>query len=109
MLQVQGLSVEVGGKVVVEFADSGPGIPDAVKDRIFTPFFTTKTTGSGLGLTISSRLVALMGGVLRVESEEGRGATFRFELQARVAMGLESAKQTATAAVARRVPRASRP
>jgi signal transduction histidine kinase len=62
--------------VRITVADTGPGIPPAVREGIFRPFFTTRTRGTGLGLTVAGRLVTAMGGRLEVESEVGRGTTF---------------------------------
>ena len=69
-------------RVVIEVADTGPGIAPEVLDRIFDAFFTTKDVGggTGLGLAICQRIVADMGGELTVESELGRGSTFRVSL-----------------------------
>ena len=71
-----------GDHVVVEVADTGPGIPPQIIGRIFDAFFTTKDVGSGtgLGLAISHRIVTDMGGDLTVASEVGKGATFRVTL-----------------------------
>jgi signal transduction histidine kinase len=69
-----------GDQVLVEVADDGPGIPDDVRERIFDPFFTTKPAGSGtgLGLDTARRIVEERHrGTLAVESEPGRGTTFR--------------------------------
>jgi signal transduction histidine kinase/CheY-like chemotaxis protein len=68
--------------VVVEISDTGQGIPESVKQRLFTPFFTTKPVGvgTGLGLSICHRIVTSLGGTISVESQEGRGATFRVVL-----------------------------
>jgi signal transduction histidine kinase len=70
--------------VLVEIADSGPGIPKAVQQRLFTPFFTTKPegTGTGLGLSICQRIVTGLGGTISVDSVPGRGASFRIVLPA---------------------------
>ena len=67
-----------GGDVVVEIQDEGPGIPPEIRDRIFTPFFTTKDPGRGmgLGLTIARRVVHNMGGHLSVRSLADEGTTF---------------------------------
>ena len=64
------------GRVEIEVADTGCGIPQANLDRIFEPFFTTKEYGTGLGLTNVKRLVEDNGGVLEVNSEEGKGSQF---------------------------------
>jgi signal transduction histidine kinase len=65
--------------VLVEIADSGAGMSEAVKQRLFTPFFTTKPegTGTGLGLSICQRIVTGLGGSISAESTPGHGATFR--------------------------------
>jgi two-component system cell cycle sensor histidine kinase/response regulator CckA len=71
-----------GQRVVVEVSDTGGGIPPAVIGRIFDAFFTTKAVGvgTGLGLAICQRIVTDMGGELTVQSEVGKGTTFRVAL-----------------------------
>jgi signal transduction histidine kinase len=66
----------------VHIADEGPGVPPEDRDRIFQPFFTTKSTGSGIGLPLASRTIEAHGGRLYLErrSELERGAEFVFEL-----------------------------
>lgn len=73
----------------VRIADSGPGIPAEHLGRIFYPFFTTKTSGSGIGLAMSRKVIEAHGGWLDVESEPGRGTTFilKLPLQGAVARG----------------------
>ena len=66
--------------ISVDVEDTGPGIVPEDCERIFTPFFTTKTKGTGLGLAVSHRLVTQHGGLLRVESEPGRWTRFRVSL-----------------------------
>jgi len=68
------------GAVILELADTGPGIPPEIQARIFEPFFTTKTEGTGLGLAIVRQLVQAHGGTLTLESQPGRGTTFRLRL-----------------------------
>jgi len=63
--------------VEVVFRDSGPGIPPEICQQIFNPFFTTKKTGVGLGLSIVSKIVDEHRGSLRVESKLGHGAAFQ--------------------------------
>ena len=64
-------------EVMVEIADTGPGIPADLKEQIFNPFFTTKKSGVGLGLAIVTKIVDAHGGALHVKSELGRGACFQ--------------------------------
>jgi signal transduction histidine kinase len=66
--------------VEVVIADTGPGIPRAHLGRLFVPGFTTKETGSGVGLAIAERAVAAHHGRITVESEEGRGTTITITL-----------------------------
>lgn len=66
--------------VEVAIADTGPGIANENLPRIFQPFFTTKAQGTGLGLAIAARIVEQHGGRIWVESEAGKGATFRIVL-----------------------------
>ncbi|WP_373494797.1 ATP-binding protein [Aquiflexum sp.] len=69
-------------RVQISISDNGPGIPDAIKDKIFQPFFTTKPTGqgTGLGLSLSYDIVKAHGGELKVETEEGDGSEFIIQL-----------------------------
>lgn len=63
-----------------EVRDNGPGIPDDIRQKIFLPFFTRRDGGIGFGLAFVQRVVREHKGKLSVESEVGRGATFRIEL-----------------------------
>jgi two-component system NtrC family sensor kinase len=67
--------VSSGGTPIIEIlvADSGPGIPRADLARVFVPGFTTKETGSGIGLAIAERVVSAHHGRILIESEAGRG------------------------------------
>jgi signal transduction histidine kinase len=56
--------------------DNGCGILPDVLDRIFIPFFTTKSTGSGIGLSLCKQIVTMHGGSIRVTSEIGKGSCF---------------------------------
>jgi len=76
-------------RVVIEVEDDGRGIEAELLERIFDPFVTTKEPGrgTGLGLSISYGIVSRHGGSLTVESEPGRGSTFRVALPVRAAGG----------------------
>lgn len=63
-------------QIEVRFADTGAGIPEDALDRIFIPFYTTKTKGTGLGLAISQRIVKGHGGNIEVQSRVGEGTEF---------------------------------
>ena len=73
---------QAGGGVLVEVGDSGPGIDPANHERVFEPFYTTKTSGVGLGLSICRSIVDGHGGRLWVSANEPRGAVFQFTLPA---------------------------
>jgi two-component system NtrC family sensor kinase len=74
-----GLDVE-NGQLVMVFTDTGVGIPADSLPYIFEPFYTTKSSGSGLGLSISYAIVEQQGGRMEVKSVEGEGATFTIRL-----------------------------
>ena len=82
------VALEEGGEDRVTFTvrDTGPGIPDSVRRRLFQPFRRVRGrrgytfSGAGLGLAASRKLVEAMGGSLDVDSEDGRGTTFTFEV-----------------------------
>jgi signal transduction histidine kinase len=69
--------------LLLEVTDTGHGIKPADLRRIFEPFFTTKTQGTGLGLSLAKRVVQEHGGDIRVQSEVGKGTTFRIILPIR--------------------------
>jgi len=62
--------------LVIKISDTGYGISNSAKDRIFDPFFTTRPEGTGLGLSITHSIIKEHHGFIKVESEEGKGATF---------------------------------
>jgi signal transduction histidine kinase len=66
--------------IQVRVADDGIGIPPEAVSSLFTPFFTTKDHGTGLGLALSHQIVTEHGGAIRVESEPGRGSVFSVTL-----------------------------
>lgn len=73
----------MGGEVVVEIADTGPGIPSDAIEKIFEPFFSKRGGGTGLGLAIARQMVENHGGNIEVDSRLGEGTTFRIRLPRR--------------------------
>lgn len=69
-----------GSVSAVAFADAGPGIPADIRDKIFTPFFTTKVRGTGLGLPTAKRLVEAQGGSIQVDCPPTGGTTVTVQL-----------------------------
>ncbi|MGA9364822.1 MAG: cache domain-containing protein [Bacteroidota bacterium] len=69
-----------GRWIFISFADTGPGIPESERERIFDPFYTTKEHGTGLGLSISYGIVEQHGGTISVESSVGKGSTFTIQV-----------------------------
>lgn len=69
-----------GGRAVLDLRDTGPGIPEEARERVFQPFFTTKGKGTGLGLAIVHRVVTAHGGSIDLDAAEGPGAAFRIRL-----------------------------
>jgi signal transduction histidine kinase len=72
----------VDGTCLIAFQDDGPGIAPEIRDKIFTPFFTTKSRGSGLGLPTAKRLIEAHAGNIRIECPEGGGTTVSIQLPA---------------------------
>jgi signal transduction histidine kinase len=69
-------------EIVFTIADTGPGVPAVLRERIFHPFFSTKDVGGGVGLAKAQKIVGGHGGSIELESREGLGATFRVRLPA---------------------------
>ncbi len=70
----------LGPGVVIRVSDTGPGIPESVRDKVFQPFFSTKEEGTGLGLSIATRIIEEHGGRLELEAKEHKGAMFSITL-----------------------------
>lgn len=62
--------------VVIEVADNGPGVPEKIAKQVFVPFFTTKKSGSGVGLALARQVMIAHGGFIRLSRNEDGGATF---------------------------------
>jgi signal transduction histidine kinase len=69
-----------GSHIIVKVFDSGPGVPLHLKRRIFDPFFTTKNGSTGIGLSISHRIITDHGGSLSVSTSKWDGAEFKVEI-----------------------------
>jgi signal transduction histidine kinase len=67
------------GHVVAEVSDTGKGIPEEIREKIFDPFYSTRHEGVGLGLSIVHRIVREHGGSIKVESQVGKGTTFKLQ------------------------------
>ncbi len=65
---------------VVRIADQGPGIPDEIREKIFDLYYTTKSEGSGIGLSMTYRILQLHHGSVEVQSRVGRGSEFRLRI-----------------------------
>ena len=79
-LRTRAARAPLGGRetdaVVLEVSDTGKGIPPEVEKRLFDPFFSTKETGTGLGLSTAARIVEKHGGMLQYQTRPGHGTTF---------------------------------
>lgn len=63
-------------KVVIKIADNGSGMPEEILEKIFVPFFSTRKTGSGIGLSLCKQIMMLHKGTIQVQSVEGEGTAF---------------------------------
>jgi len=62
--------------IVIDVIDNGPGVPDSIATKIFVPFFTTKESGSGVGLALARQVMIAHGGFIRLSRNDSGGATF---------------------------------
>ena len=76
-LRISMKAYKEGARRVIEVADNGPGIPREELSRIFIPFYTTRSQGSGVGLSLSRQIMRMHGGSISVRSTVGQGTTFR--------------------------------
>ena len=99
-LRARAARASLGGRetdaVVLEVSDTGKGIPPEVEKRLFDPFFSTKETGTGLGLPIAARIVEKHGGVLQYQTELGHGTTFGVVLPRESTDTAKGAKRSAS-------------
>jgi len=98
-LRARSARTQLGGReteaVILEVSDTGKGIPPEVEKRLFDPFFSTKETGTGLGLTIAARIVEKHGGILQYQTQPGHGTTFGIVLPREINDSAGSAKHIA--------------
>ncbi len=78
ILQIK--AAKTGRRVIIEVADTGKGIPEEIKNRMFMPLVTTKAKGQGLGLVVVKRLIEALDGVVTFKSEAEKGTTFIIDL-----------------------------
>jgi signal transduction histidine kinase len=69
---------------VIAISDTGPGVPNELREKIFYPFFSTKQTGSGVGLATAQKIIASHGGVLELDTRSDLGSSFRVRLPVEV-------------------------
>lgn len=72
-------ALEENEKIQIKVQDNGPGMSQEILDNIFTPFFTTKKSGSGIGLSLSKQIMLMHKGNLFVSSKPGKGSTFTLQ------------------------------
>ncbi|MDQ7762028.1 ATP-binding protein, partial [Xanthomonas sontii] len=77
--------IEVTGYVKVSIKDTGIGLDPATADKLFTPFYTTKSNGMGMGLSVSRTIIENHRGRLWAESNRGPGSTFHFLVPSQLA------------------------
>jgi two-component system nitrogen regulation sensor histidine kinase NtrY len=65
---------------VIEVEDNGPGVPESLRQDVFLPFFTTRATGTGVGLNLARQIVVAHGGAIDVTDAPDGGALFRILL-----------------------------
>ena len=95
-LRTRAARAPLGGRetdaVILEVTDTGKGIPPEAEKRLFDPFFSTKETGTGLGLPIAARIVEKHGGMLQYQTRPGHGTTFGVVLPREINDSAGSAK-----------------
>jgi signal transduction histidine kinase len=80
VLAIQSSLSEDGASVEVQISDTGHGLTDEIRERLFLPFYSTKHRGTGLGLSIAAKIVQEHGGSLSAEANTPKGARFLLRL-----------------------------
>ncbi|HID31213.1 MAG TPA: hypothetical protein EYP19_14615, partial [Desulfobacterales bacterium] len=76
VIRIESRPADTKGQLCIRISDSGTGIPPEIREKLFTPFVTTKEHGTGLGLAITKKIIESHQGAITVESEPGKGTTF---------------------------------
>ncbi len=95
ILKIQSAMSEDGGAVEVTVSDTGHGLTDEIRERLFLPFYSTKHRGTGLGLSIAAKIVQEHGGSIRAESNSPKGARFVLRLPLMEPAPIENAAEPA--------------
>jgi PAS domain S-box-containing protein len=95
ILAIQSTLSEDGGAVEVTVSDTGHGLTDEIRERLFLPFYSTKHRGTGLGLSIAAKIVQEHGGSIRAEANSPKGARFVLRLPLMEPATLESSTESA--------------
>jgi hypothetical protein len=80
LLSLRTALVEEGAAVEITVSDTGPGITDEIRERLFLPFYSTKHRGTGLGLSIAAKIIQEHGGTIGAEANTPKGARFTLRL-----------------------------
>ncbi len=92
-----GTSLLPSGMVELTIADTGSGLTDEMRERLFLPYFSTKQRGTGLGLAIAAKIIQEHQGTIRAEKNEPAGAKFIIELRPATNMDSDSTSEAAPA------------
>ena len=80
LLSVNRQSITEKDNILITIEDTGAGVPEEAKTKLFTPLFTTKSKGQGFGLAVVKRLTEALGGTITFESEKEKGTKFTIKL-----------------------------